>query len=130
MAITCIVVTPEATALETKADFVALPLYDGELGVGAGHSPMIGRLGAGELRIKNGGQVSRYFVDGGFVQVADDVVTLLTGRALPAAKLDPAKAQEQLAEVANREAHGEAELEAREKDFARARALLRVATRA
>ena len=29
----CIVVTPEATVLESNADFVALPLYDGEIGM-------------------------------------------------------------------------------------------------
>ena len=31
--LTCTVVTPEQTALETKADFVALPLFDGEIGI-------------------------------------------------------------------------------------------------
>ena len=51
--LTCVVVTPEQTALEQKADFVALPLYDGEIGIGANHSPLIGRLGYGEMRIKS-----------------------------------------------------------------------------
>ena len=55
----CIVVTPEATALEAKADFVALPLYDGEIGSAGGHSPMIGRLGFGEMRLRTGGKVER-----------------------------------------------------------------------
>ncbi len=31
--LTCIVVTPETTALEETADFVALPLDDGEIGI-------------------------------------------------------------------------------------------------
>ena len=43
----CVVVTPEETALETPATFVALPLFDGEIGIAPGHSPMIGRLGYG-----------------------------------------------------------------------------------
>ena len=47
----CVVVTPEATVLDTQARFVAVPLYDGERGVGRGHAPFIGRLGAGEVRI-------------------------------------------------------------------------------
>ena len=50
------VVTPETTLLETSAQFVALPLYDGELGVAPGHSPFIGRLGYGELRVTDGGE--------------------------------------------------------------------------
>ena len=47
----CIVVTPERTVRDTSAEFVALPLYDGEIGIAPGHSPMIGRLGSGEMRI-------------------------------------------------------------------------------
>ena len=49
-----IVVTPEATVLDEQVDFVALPLYDGEIGIAPGRSPMIGRLGYGELRLVDG----------------------------------------------------------------------------
>src|SRR3954452_21939847 len=95
-AITCTVVMPEQTALETKADFVALPLFDGEIGIAANHSPLIGRLGYGEMRIKSGGQTLAYYVDGGFVQVADNVVAILTNRAVPAKSLDAAASEVQL----------------------------------
>ena len=54
--IQCSVVTPEATLLDAPADFVALPLFDGEIGIGPDHSPFIGRLGYGELRVVEGGQ--------------------------------------------------------------------------
>src|SRR6185436_4613854 len=94
--LTCTVVTPDQTALETKADFVALPLFDGELGIAANHSPLIGRLGYGEMRIKSGGQTASYYVDGGFVQVADNVVAVLTNRAVPAKSLDAGAAEAQL----------------------------------
>src|SRR5205085_7199902 len=79
----CIVVTPEATALQTPAQFVALPLFDGELGVLPGHSPFIGRLGFGELRVVENGKTFRLYVDGGFVQVAGGVVSVLTNNAIP-----------------------------------------------
>ena len=46
----CVVVTPERAVLDEPADFVVLPLYDGELGVLPGRAPLIGRLGYGELR--------------------------------------------------------------------------------
>ncbi len=39
----CIVVTPEATVLDEMVDFVALPLYDGEIGIAPGRAPLIGR---------------------------------------------------------------------------------------
>ena len=80
--LTCIVVTPEATAVQQTADFVALPLYDGEIGIAPSHSPLIGRLGYGELRIRSGSVVTRYYVDGGFVHVVDNVVSVLTSRAI------------------------------------------------
>src|SRR3990172_3895685 len=99
----CIVVTPETTVVETTADFVALTLYDGECGISPRHSPMIGRLGFGELRINRGKEVQRYYVDGGFVQVADNVVSVLTNRAVPAQGVDAAAAGE-LLRVAQRNA--------------------------
>ena len=91
-----VVVTPEATVVDASADFVALPLVDGEYGVGRQHSPMIGRLGYGELRIRSGSHVTRYYADGGFVQVNDNIVSVLTNRAVPAEVLDSAVASEQL----------------------------------
>ena len=94
--LTCIVVTPEETALESKADFVALPLFDGEIGLAPGHAPLIGRLGFGEMRVKVGDKLTRFYVDGGFVEVAGDVVSVLTNRALSASQVDSAAAQTQL----------------------------------
>jgi F-type H+-transporting ATPase subunit epsilon len=129
-ALTCTVVTPGQTALETKADFVALPLFDGEIGIAANHSPLIGRLGYGEMRIKSGGQTLVYYVDGGFVQVADNVVVVLTSRSLPAASLDAQAAELQLQSALARPA-GTPELqEIRQRLVAQARAQIRTARRA
>jgi len=124
------VVTPEQTALETAADFIALPLFDGELGVLPGRAPLIGRLGFGLLRVKSGGTESRYYVDGGFAQVADDVVTLLTPRAIPASQIDVAGAQKQLEAVRHRPANTPELLEIRDRLEAQARAMLHVAKHA
>src|SRR5437764_9225174 len=126
-AITCTVVTPEQTALETKAQFVALPLFDGEIGIAPNHSPLIGRLGYGEMRIKAGGQTQVYYVDGGFVQVADNVVAVLTNRAVPAKNLDPAAAERQLAAALERPANTPELMEFRDRQVAQARAQIRTA---
>src|SRR3954447_13404953 len=85
----CVVVTPEKAVIDEPAEFVALPMFDGELGVLPGRAPLIGRLGAGELRLRQHGAVRRLFVDGGFAQVRSDVVTVLTPRALSADEIDP-----------------------------------------
>ena len=52
MALRCIVVTPERTEIDREAEFISLPMYDGELGVLKGRAPMIGRLGFGTLRLQ------------------------------------------------------------------------------
>ena len=50
--IQCVVVTPERTWLDELVNSVVLPAYDGELGVLPGHTPLIARLGYGELRTR------------------------------------------------------------------------------
>ena len=128
--LTCIVVTPEETALEEKADFVALPLFDGEIGIAPSRLPMIGRLGFGELRIRLGDSVKRYYLDGGFVQVSDDVVSVLTNRAVPAEQVDAEVAAEQIRESLQKPAHTLELREIRDRAITQARARVRVARRA
>jgi len=126
-ALRCVVVTPEETVLDTTAEFVALPLFDGEMGIGLHHSPMIGRLGCGELRIRNGSETVHYYVDGGFVQVADNVVSVLTSRSLPAEAVDVEVAQELLTSALGRKAAGDEQLAIRDRSLTQARAQLHVA---
>ncbi len=121
------VVTPEETVLDQEADFIALPLFDGELGVALGHSPMIGRLGFGELRLRKPGGTSRFYVDGGFAQVADNVVSVLTNQAIPATDIDKPEAEEQLRSASAVKAAGPEELAIKERAVSRARAQLRIA---
>lgn len=124
----CIIVTPESTVLDTQCEFVALPLFDGEAGIAPGKSPMIGRLGYGELRVRQGGQTSRYYVDGGFVQVANNVVSVLTNRAVPAKSLDASTLEQQLRTTLTTPAAGSAEMAIRERQVAQVRGQLRVAS--
>ena len=122
--LTCIIVTPEETALEQEADFVALPLFDGEVGVAPGHSPLIGRLGFGEMRVKQGDTVERFYVDGGFVQVRGNVVSVLTNRATLAAKVDADQAREQLQQANQLKANTPELMEARDRQISQARGQL------
>lgn len=127
----CVVVTPERTVRRGPVQFVALPLYDGELGIAPGRTPLIGRLGSGELRITTEeGTVERYYVEGGFVEVVGSVVTVLTGRAVPAEELDAAVCKELLDAARERVAHSPEAMEIRERAVWQLRAQLRVARRA
>ena len=126
----CLVITPEKTVRDQRAEFVALPLYDGEIGIAPGHTPMIGRLGSGEMRIRQGGQSTRFYVEGGFVEVLANVVTVLTGRAILAEELDPEVAEEQLGAAQHRPAHSPEEFAQRDQLAGQYRAQIRVARRA
>jgi F-type H+-transporting ATPase subunit epsilon len=128
--LTCVVVTPEKVTFEQEAASVVLPLFDGEIGILPGHSPLIGRLGFGEMRLRTDGRVVRYYVDGGFVQVVDNIVSVLTGRAIPADTIDEQMASEQLLQAARRPANSPELMEIRDRGVARARAQLRAARRA
>jgi len=125
-----VIVTPETTTLDQEADFVVLPLIDGEAGVSAGHAPMIGRLGAGELRVKSGGSQQSFYVDGGNVQIEGDVVSVLTGSSTPAGEIDMAAAKEALAAAEAMEADKPALAAAKRKAISQAQAKIRVAEKA
>jgi F-type H+-transporting ATPase subunit epsilon len=123
----CVVVTPERTLLDETVDFVALPLFDGELGVLPGRMPLIGRLGYGELRTRSGEVVHHYYVDGGFAQVRDNVVTVLTNRALTADAIDPSAAARELEKAQEIRAISDHDQAEKEKALSRDRAMIRVA---
>jgi F-type H+-transporting ATPase subunit epsilon len=125
MALRCVVVTPERTELDREAEYVSLPMFDGELGVLKGRAPLIGRLGYGTLRLQTAAGPERYYVDGGFAHVEDDVVNVLTGRAIPVDLLDGDEARDAL--DAAKEMPGSTPEESRLKDAAvrRARGQLR-----
>ncbi len=126
----CIVVTPERTVFDRPAEFVALTLYDGEIGIAPKHAPMIGRLGYGEMRVVGQGQTERYYVEGGFVEVLDDVVSVLTRRAVPASEIDEAVVGEQLSAARARPATTPEAIQIRDLAIAQARAQLRICRRA
>jgi F-type H+-transporting ATPase subunit epsilon len=125
----CVVVTPEKTVLDERVEFVALPLFDGEIGILPGRAPLIGRLGYGELRIRRGGGTNRYFVDGGFVQVRDDVVTVLTSRAVNALEVDAQAVASELEQAQGQVATTDVAQAEKERTVTRARAQLRVASK-
>ena len=76
------VVTPEREVLTTEARFVALPAYDGEMGVLPRRAPLLVQLGSGVLRVQEAkGGERQLFVSGGFAQMVEDRLTVLTEEA-------------------------------------------------
>jgi F-type H+-transporting ATPase subunit epsilon len=122
-----IVVTPEKAAFDGIGEMIVLPMHDGELGVLPGRAALIGRLGAGELRLKAPSGTTRFFIDGGFVQVRNNVVSVLTGRARPAAEITQAMADQAAAELETLPATNAAERANKSKARDRASGMKKVA---
>jgi F-type H+-transporting ATPase subunit epsilon len=88
------IVTPERLAYDDDVDAVILPGSEGELGVLPHHAPLLTTLGAGELRIRKGGQEESFAVFGGFLQVRPDKVVVMAETADLSAEIDLDKARE------------------------------------
>jgi len=78
------------------AEFVVLPGVMGELGIYPRHSPLVTQIKPGAVRIKTPGAAEEQivYVQGGFLEVQPEVVTVLSDTAIRAHDLDEAKALE------------------------------------
>ena len=76
------VISPEASLFEGDATSVVAPAFDGEVGILTGHAPMMTLLGKGELRVE-GGSARRFTIEGGFLQVVNDHVRVVTEKGAP-----------------------------------------------
>jgi F-type H+-transporting ATPase subunit epsilon len=81
--LTVTVISPEAVLFEGETDSLVAPAFDGEVGILTGHAPMMTLLGKGLLRIGSSGE-RRFSVEGGFLQVADNQVRVVTDKATTA----------------------------------------------
>ena len=125
-----VIVTPEKTTPDQMVDAVTLTLFDGEAGFLPGHAPMIGRLGPGELRVRVGSEESKYYVEGGNVQVENDVISVLTGQSMGVGEIDLAAAKAALKAAEAESASSPALAEMKQKAIAQAQAKIRIASKA
>ena len=86
------VVSLDEHIYEGEAEFVVLPGIAGELGVYPRHTPLLTQIKAGVVRIKVPGQAEEVplFVQGGYLEVQPDRVTVLADSAVRASDLDEA----------------------------------------
>src|SRR5689334_16506404 len=74
------VISPERVMFEGSVDSLVAPAFDGEVGILPGHAPMMTLLGRGTLRLGPNGKAGRFSVEGGFLQVVDNAVRVVTER--------------------------------------------------
>jgi len=124
----CSVITPEQKVFEAEATAVVMPAHDGKVGILRGRAPLLCELGTGTLRVDAVNQGEReFYVDGGFAQVLENRVTILTERAIAAENISRADAEKALAEARQMKNFGVEEVQARKKAMDRARAQLHLA---
>lgn len=75
------VVSPEATVWSGQAEFVVARTTEGEIGILADHEPLLASLTTGAVLVEHGNSKTTIGVHGGFLQVRNNQVTLLTDRA-------------------------------------------------
>lgn len=75
------VISPERVLYEGSASAVVAPAFDGELGILPMHAPLMTLLGNGTLRVESATGMKRFTVAGGFLQVVDDTVRVVTEHA-------------------------------------------------
>jgi F-type H+-transporting ATPase subunit epsilon len=126
----CSIVTPTTSVFDDQVQYASFPAWDGQHGMMPGQSPLLTRLGVGALRLDfpppDGG--SRWFlIDGGFAQVQDEGLTLLTEGAVPAEALSLQEAEAELAEANARVTKGGEDLARVERDQQRALAKIALA---
>ena len=124
----CKLVTPAASLVDGEVTYANVPAWDGLIGFLPGRAAFLGKLGTGELRLdmadaEKGTPASRSFlVDGGFIRMADDQMTILAEKAIAAEDIKPGDAEAEVKSVAT-----EADAGKRNRAKARARVMSRLA---
>ncbi|MBU6423306.1 MAG: F0F1 ATP synthase subunit epsilon [Chloroflexota bacterium] len=87
------VITPERKVYEDEVDMVIAPASEGYVGILPHHAPLLTSLGPGEFRVKKGGGEEVLAVFGGFMDVREGRVTVLTEAAEHVEEIDVQRAQ-------------------------------------
>jgi F-type H+-transporting ATPase subunit epsilon len=91
-------VSPERLLLSEDAEMITLPGAEGDLGVLAGHEPLITTLRPGIVDVKGGGRGDeRFFVLGGFADISPSKLTILAEEAFPLASINVADVDQRIA---------------------------------
>jgi F-type H+-transporting ATPase subunit epsilon len=96
------IVTPEKKVVDTEADSVTVPTASGEAGILPNHAPLISALKPGILTYSHRATSEKIAIGGGFVELNDDQVAILTDSAETAGEIDTdaARAERERAEKA------------------------------
>jgi F-type H+-transporting ATPase subunit epsilon len=120
-------VTPERQLLDEEATYASIPAWDGQMGLMHQRAPLLAKLGDGPLRLDLAQGGSKwFFVGGGFAQMKDNKLSLVTAEARPAEEIVRTEAEASLKEAQARVTHTPDESTKRDRELRRARAMIEV----
>ena len=90
------VVSPERILYSGEADMVVARTVAGEIAFLTDHAPFLGALDIGQVKVVKPDGEDRFAVHGGFVEVSDNKVTVLSDVAEPADQIDVSRARRAL----------------------------------
>jgi len=126
----CTLITPQEQLLDQEVTYASIPAWDGLVGIEPQRAAMVIKLGNGPLRLDmEDGSSQSYFVGGGFAQMKDNRLSLLTEETIAAGDVNLEEAQASLAQAQAREAVDEQEVASRDRELSRARAMVQIASK-
>lgn len=126
----CTLITPQEQLLDQEVTYASIPAWDGLVGVEAQRAALVVKLGNGQLRLDmEDGSSQSYFVGGGFAQMKDNRLSLLTEETVTAADINLEEAKASLAQAKARKAVSTEEVARRDHELSRARAMIQIASR-
>jgi F-type H+-transporting ATPase subunit epsilon len=125
------IVTPAGTVYSDDVELVTLPGVAGQMGIYPHHVPLITQMVPGEMIVRKDGHELFIATGEGLIEVTARRVAILTDLAVPADRIDEAKAEEarQRAEARLREKLSDEQVASVNASLARSLALLRVKRR-
>lgn len=82
------IVTPEKLLLDEEVSQVNVSTEQGQIGILPNHANLMAKLTPGELIIKKGGKQDSIAIGDGFLQISDNVLTIMTDLATYAVDID------------------------------------------
>jgi F-type H+-transporting ATPase subunit epsilon len=75
------IISPDRSVYDGEAQSLIAPAFDGEVGILPHHAPFMTVVGQGRLVVRTADGARRFRVRGGFLQVRNDMVRLVTEHA-------------------------------------------------
>ena len=123
------VITPEQIALQDESTSVVVPGVDGELGIWPNHAPLLAGLKPGVITYKTASGTQKLVVSGGFIEISNNVISVIAPAAEKATDIDFARAEAPKKRAEERLAQKNADIDIARAQAALARAKARLSVR-